>query len=272
MVKIRLARRGRKKLALFDIVVANVTAPRDGRFIEKIGSYNPNTIPATIVLNEDSALNWLMTGAQPTDTTRAILSYRGILYKKHLQIGVNKGAITQEAADEKFNAWKEGKDSKISGRVDSLATAKADAAKVRLVAESKVNADRKAAQEAKLAAEIAAANPAPAAEVEEAPVAAEVAAEVVEASAPVEEVVAESATVAEAVAGEKVAEAPVAEVVKTPAPVEEVVAEAPAPEVIAETPAVEEAETVAEVAAVEQAETVAEVAAEDAESPAAKAE
>ena len=258
MVKIRLARRGRKKLALFDIVVANVTAPRDGRFIEKIGSYNPNTIPATIVLNEDSALNWLMTGAQPTDTTRAILSYRGILYKKHLQIGVNKGAITQEAADEKFNAWKEGKDSKISGRVDSLATAKADAAKVRLVAESKVNADRKAAQEAKLAAEIAAANPAPAAEVVEAPVA-PVAAEEVEASVPVEEVVAEPA-VAEAVAGEKVAKAPVAEVVKTPAPVEEVVAEAPAPEVIAETPAVEEAETVAEVAA------------EDAESPAAKAE
>ena len=268
MVKIRLARRGRKKLALFDIVVANVTAPRDGRFIEKIGSYNPNTIPATIVLNEDSALNWLMTGAQPTDTTRAILSYRGILYKKHLQIGVNKGAITQEAADEKFNAWKEGKDSKISGRVDSLATAKADAAKVRLVAESKVNADRKAAQEAKLAAEIAAANPAPAAEVVEAPVAPEE----VAASVPVEEVVAEPAAVAEAVAGEKVAEAPVAEVVKTPAPVEEVVAEAPAPEVIAETPAVEEAETVAEVAAVEQAETVAEVAAEDAESPAAKAE
>jgi len=104
MVKIRLARRGRKKLAMFDLVVANATAPRDGRFIEKLGTYNPNTIPATIVLQDDKALTWLMNGAQPTDTVRAILSYRGILYKKHLQIGVNKGALTQEDADAKFEA------------------------------------------------------------------------------------------------------------------------------------------------------------------------
>lgn len=164
MVKIRLARRGRKKLALFDIVVANATAPRDGRFIEKLGTYNPNTVPATIVLNEDGALKWLLNGAQPTDTTRAILSYRGVLYKKHLQIGVIKGALTQEAADEKYNAWKEGKESKISGRVDSLAAAKVEAAKKRLEAEAKVNADRKAAQDAKAAAELAAANPVPAPE------------------------------------------------------------------------------------------------------------
>lgn len=211
MVKIRLARRGRKKLALYDIVVANVTAPRDGRFIEKLGTYNPNTIPATIVLNEDGALKWLMTGAQPTDTTRAILSYRGILYKKHLQVGVNKGAITQEAADEKFNAWKEGKESKISGRVDNLATAKADAAKARLAAEVKVNEARKAAQNAKLAAEIAAANPAPAveeaaAEVAEAP--AEAAAEVVETPAAVETAseVAETPAIEEAPAAEVSAE------------------------------------------------------------------
>jgi len=149
---------------MFDVVVSSATAPRDGRFIEKIGTYNPNTVPATIVLNEDRALKWLMDGAQPTDTTRAILSYRGVMYKKHLQVGVNKGAITQEAADAKFNAWKEGKDSKITGRVDSLAKAKIDAAKVRLDAETKVNEARAAAQQAKIAAEIAAANPAPAVE------------------------------------------------------------------------------------------------------------
>ena len=266
MVKIRLARRGRKKLALFDIVVANVTAPRDGRFIEKIGTYNPNTIPATIVLNEDSALNWLMTGAQPTDTTRAILSYRGILYKKHLQIGVNKGAITQEAADEKFNAWKEGKDSKISGRVDSLATAKADAAKVRLVAENKVNTDRKAAQDAKLAAEIAAANPAPAVEV---------AAEVAE--APAAEAVAEESPVsAEATPVEstpEVTEAPAAKAVVEETPVAEAVTEVVAETAVVEETAPEVVETpAAEVAPEEIVETAAAVAAEDTESPAAKAE
>lgn len=171
MVKIRLARRGRKKLALFDVVVANVTAPRDGRFIEKIGTYNPNTIPATIVLDEDKALSWLMNGAQPTDTTRAILSYRGVMYKKHLQVGVNKGAISQEDADAKFNAWKDGKESKITGRVDSLAKAKVDAAKARLEAETKVNAARATAQQEKLAAELKAANPEPEVVIEEAPVA-----------------------------------------------------------------------------------------------------
>lgn len=208
MVKIRLARRGRKKLALFDIVVANATAPRDGRFIEKLGTYNPNTIPATIVLNEDGALKWLLNGAQPTDTTKAILSYRGVLYKKHLQIGVIKGAISQETADEKYNAWKEGKESKISGRVDSLATAKADAAKARLAAEAKVNEARKAAQEAKAAAELAAANPAPAEE----PVA-ETAPEVA-ADAPAEAAVEETA--AEEVVAETSAEA-TAENPETPA-------------------------------------------------------
>jgi small subunit ribosomal protein S16 len=211
MVKIRLARRGRKKLAMFDLVVANATAPRDGRFIEKLGTYNPNTIPATIVLQDDKALTWLMNGAQPTDTVRAILSYRGILYKKHLQIGVNKGALTQEDADAKFETWKAGKDSKISGRVDSLAKAKADANKSRLEAETKVNEARIAAQAAKQAAEIAAAAPpvveevvaeAPAEEV----VAVEAAEEVVVAAAPVEEV----APVADAPA-EEVAPAAAAE-------------------------------------------------------------
>jgi len=236
MVKIRLARRGRKKLAIFDVVVANATAPRDGRFIEKIGTYNPNTIPASIVLQDDSALQWLLNGAQPTDTVRAILSYRGILYKKHLQIGVNKGAITQEDADAKFEAWKSGKDSKISGRVDNLAKAKADAAKSRLEAETKVNEARVAAQAAKQAAEIAAAAPA----VVEEPAVEEVVAE----TPAVEEAPVAAAPVAEEVAApEVVAEAPVVE--ETPvaaAPVvEEVVAEAPAAEEVveAEAPAAE---------------------------------
>ncbi len=141
-VKIRLARRGRKKLALYDVVVADARTPRDGRFIEKIGTYNPNTNPATIVLNEEKALQWVMNGAQPTDTVKAMLSYRGILLKKHLQIGVLKGAITQEQADAKFNDWKQNKENKISDKVDTLAQKKADAAKARLDAEAKVKAAR----------------------------------------------------------------------------------------------------------------------------------
>ncbi len=141
-VKIRLTRRGRKKLALYDVVVADARAPRDGRFIEKLGTYNPNTNPATIVLNEEKAFQWVMNGAQPTDTVRAMLSYRGVLYRKHLQIGVVKGAITQEQADAKFNDWKQGKENKIAGKVDTLAQKKADAAKARLAAEAKVKEAR----------------------------------------------------------------------------------------------------------------------------------
>lgn len=141
-VKIRLARRGRKKLALFDVVVADARAPRDGRFIEKIGTYNPNTNPATINLNDEKALQWVMNGAQPTDTVKAMLSYRGILLRKHLQIGVNKGAITQEQADQKFNDWKQAKEGKISGKVDTLAQKKAEDAKARLAAEAKVKEAR----------------------------------------------------------------------------------------------------------------------------------
>ncbi len=164
MVKIRLARRGRKKMAMFDIVVATSTAPRDGRFIEKIGTYNPNTIPASIVLDNAKALKWLMNGAQPTDTTRAILSYRGVMYAKHLQVGVLKGALTQEEADRKVAEWIAAKDSKISGRVDSLAKAKADSNRAKLEAESKVNEARAAAIAARQAAELAAETPEAAAE------------------------------------------------------------------------------------------------------------
>jgi small subunit ribosomal protein S16 len=141
-VKIRLTRRGRKKLALYDVVVADARAPRDGRFIEKIGTYNPNTNPATIVLNEEKAFQWVMNGAQPTDTVKAMLSYRGILYRKHLQIGVVKGAITQEQADTKFNDWKQSKEDKIAGKVDTLAQKKAETAKARLAAEAKVKEAR----------------------------------------------------------------------------------------------------------------------------------
>lgn len=155
-VKIRLARRGRKKQAMYDVVVADSRAPRDGRFIEKIGTYNPNTDPASIHLDTDKAFDWVMKGAQPTDTVRAMLSYRGIMMKKHLQIGVNKGAITQEEADKKLEAWMKDKESKIQGKVDKLAKAQADKKKAALEAEKKVSEARaeelkKKAQEAEAA-------------------------------------------------------------------------------------------------------------------------
>jgi small subunit ribosomal protein S16 len=142
MIKLRLARRGRKKAAMYDVVVANSRSPRDGRFIDKVGTYNPQTNPASIVLDEALALKWLLNGAQPTPTVKAILSYRGVLFQKHLQIGVIKGALTQEQADAKFEAWKSQKESKISQKVDTLASKKAAAEKARLDAEIKVNEAR----------------------------------------------------------------------------------------------------------------------------------
>uniref|UniRef100_UPI0040484B02 30S ribosomal protein S16 n=1 Tax=Roseivirga sp. TaxID=1964215 RepID=UPI0040484B02 len=187
-VKIRLARRGRKKQAIYDVVIADVRAPRDGRFIEKIGIYNPNTNPATINIDNEKAFQWVMNGAQPTDTVKAMLSYRGILMRKHLQIGVIKGAITQEDADKKYAAWLAEKESKITGKVEKLATAKGDAKKAKLEAEAKVNAARAEALAAKKA-ELEAAN-APVAEVVE-----EVEApEAVEETPAVEEVAAPEAT------------------------------------------------------------------------------
>lgn len=141
-VKIRLARRGRKKLALYDVVVADARAPRDGRFIEKIGTYNPLTNPASIDLKDDRAFHWLMNGAQPSDTVKAMLSYRGIMLKKHLQIGVVKGAITQDQADAKLAEWLKAKQTKIQGKVDSLAKSKQDVAKARKEAETKVKEAR----------------------------------------------------------------------------------------------------------------------------------
>ncbi len=147
--KIRLQRHGKKGKPFYYIVVADARAPRDGRFIERIGSYNPNTNPATIDINFDKTFEWVSNGAQPTDTCRAILSYKGILYKKHLAGGVAKGALTQEQADEKFNAWLDQKDGKITGKKTSLSTAKEDAKKAALAAEAKKNEDRAAAIAAK---------------------------------------------------------------------------------------------------------------------------
>jgi len=177
-VKIRLARRGRKAKAIYDVVVADARAPRDGRFIEKIGTYNPNTDPAAININDEKAFTWVMDGAQPTDTVRAMLSYRGVMFKKHLQIGVNKGAITQEAADKKFEAWMKEKEAKISGKVDQLAKDKAASASTRKAAETKVKeartealAKKVADAEAAIAAEAEAKVAAEAPAVEEAPVA-----------------------------------------------------------------------------------------------------
>ena len=141
-VKIRLQRHGKKGKPFYHIVVADARASRDGKFIEKIGTYNPITNPAVIELNVDSAVKWLENGAQPTDTARAILSYKGVLYKRHLQGGVAKGAFDQEAADSKFAAWLEGKDKQVLGKKDGLAKSKDDAKKAALDAEAKVNQGR----------------------------------------------------------------------------------------------------------------------------------
>ena len=116
--KIRLARRGRRKQPYYHIVVADARAPRDGKFIEEIGFYNPMTKPATIEIDRDKAFDWLMKGAQPTDTARAILRFKGVLYRKHLARGVAKGAMTQEAADTKYQEWINAKDAKVAERFE----------------------------------------------------------------------------------------------------------------------------------------------------------
>ncbi len=141
-VKIRLQRHGKKNFAFFHIVVADTRAPRDGRYIEQLGSYNPNTNPATIVLDADKALAWLNVGAQTTLVTRRILSYEGVLLRKHLQGGVAKGALTQEQADQKFAAWKAQRDAKINAKKEGLSKDAASKAKSALEAEAKVNQER----------------------------------------------------------------------------------------------------------------------------------
>ena len=157
-VKIRLARHGKKNFSFFHIVVADARAPRDGRLIEQIGLYNPNTNPATIVLDGDRALDWLNKGAQPTTTARRILSYEGVLLRKHLQGGVAKGALTEEQAAAKFAAWKAERDAKIAGKITGLKNEAIEKAKAAKAAEAKVNAARAEALAAKKAeAEAAAA-------------------------------------------------------------------------------------------------------------------
>jgi len=166
--KIRLQRHGKKGKPFYYIVVADARAPRDGRFIERLGSYNPNTNPATIDINFEKTLDWVNSGAQPTDTCRAILSYKGVLYKKHLQGGLKKGALTEEQVEVKFQEWLDHKDGKITGKKTSLVSAKDEARKAALAAEAKKKEDKAAA--------IAAKN-APVAEEVEAPAEEEAAAE-----------------------------------------------------------------------------------------------
>ena len=154
-VKIRLARHGKKGYAFYHIVAADSRAPRDGKFIEKLGTYNPNTNPATIDLDFGKALDWLQKGAQPTDTCRAILSYKGVMYKKHLLGGVAKGAFTETEAEARFNKWM--KAGKIEAKTNKLATDAKSAEKARLAAEAKIKEERAAAiAEKKAAAEAAA--------------------------------------------------------------------------------------------------------------------
>ena len=144
-VKIRLQRHGKKGKPYYWIVAADARSKRDGKYLEKLGAYNPNTNPATIELNIDGAVTWLQNGAQPTDTARAILSYKGALLKNHLAGGVKKGALTEEQAEAKFNAWLDEKANKVNAKKDGLAKAKADAKAKALEAEKAVNEARAAA-------------------------------------------------------------------------------------------------------------------------------
>ncbi len=144
-VKIRLQRHGRKGKPFYWVVAADARSKRDGRSLEKIGTYNPNTNPATIELDMDAAVKWLQDGAQPTDTARAILSHKGALLKYHLSGGVKKGALTEEEAEKKFQAWIDEKAAKISEQESKLAKAEEDAKTKALDAEKEINANRKAA-------------------------------------------------------------------------------------------------------------------------------
>lgn len=212
-VKIRLSRHGKKNHAFFHILVTDSRAPRDGRFIEVLGTYNPNTNPATIAVDAERSLYWLNMGAQPSDTCRRILSFKGIMLKKHLQGGVTKGALTQEQADAKYAAWVAEKESKVTTKIGNIAKKADDAKQAAFDAEKKVNdaraeviAKRKADEAAAKAAEEAAA--AKAAAEAAAEKAAEEAAAAKAAEAPVE---ATAEATAEASAQPAAEEAPKAE-------------------------------------------------------------
>jgi small subunit ribosomal protein S16 len=193
-VKIRLQRHGKKGKPFYWVVAADARSKRDGKYLEKIGTYNPNTNPATVELNLDNAVKWLHNGAQPTDTARAILSYKGALLKHHLDGGIRKGALTQEQADAKLATWLEAKTGKVDSKKEGLTKAQADAKAKAFKAEQAVNAKRLAAAaqaEVEATEEVV---------VEE---------EVIEVEAPAEEVVAESEVTTEEVVAET--EAPAAE-------------------------------------------------------------
>ena len=186
-VKIRLQRHGKKGKPFYWVVAADARAKRDGRYLEKLGTYNPNSNPATVDLNIDHAVSWLEKGAQPTDTARTLLSYKGVMLKHHLNGGVRKGALTQEQADTKFAAWLEEKETKIQAKKDGLTQAESDARAKRL-ADEKAVSDKRLADAAAAEAEVEAA--------EAAEAAAE--AEATEATEAVEEAAAEETTEAAA--------------------------------------------------------------------------
>ena len=194
-VKIRLQRHGKKGKPFYWVVAADARSKRDGKYLEKLGTYNPNTNPATIDLNLDNTVQWLHNGAQPTDTARAILSYKGALLKHHLDGGVRKGALTQEQADEKLAKWLDEKSGKVTAKTEGLSKAKADAKAQALKAEQKVNEERIAAAKQADADLIAAAKAEEAPEVveaaEETSIADEAVAEVAEETPAAEETVAE---------------------------------------------------------------------------------
>ncbi len=215
--KIRLSRHGKKGYAFYHIVVADSRAPRDGKFIEKLGTYNPNTHPATVELSFERAVYWLGVGAQPTDTTRSILSREGAMYRHHLNGGVRKGAFDQAAAEQKFAVWKAAKEKQHAELLAKLEADKNKTAKERLAHETKVKEAKSAALAAKLSQAAAQAvkvetseDTAPAAETAEAEAAAEVtaAAPAAEEVAPAAEEVAPAAEEVAPVAEEKEAEAP----------------------------------------------------------------
>ncbi|MBB6461355.1 30S ribosomal protein S16 [Flammeovirga kamogawensis] len=191
-VKIRLARRGRKRRPIYNVVVADSRSPRDGRFIEKLGTYNPNTHPATIDIDAETAAKWLLDGAQPTDTARMVLSKAGAMYKKHLQVGVRKGAKTQEEADKLFDAWMSERSSAYAAELDAKAAAAEAAVKAELeagIAARKEAAEAEKKAEAEALAAAAAAQAAKEAEAAEA----EATSEEGEAEAPAEEAKEDSA-------------------------------------------------------------------------------
>lgn len=214
-VKIRLQRHGKKGKPFYWVVAADSRAKRDGKFLEKLGTYNPNTNPATINLDVDGSVKWLSNGAQPTDTARAILSYKGVMMKHHLLGGVRKGAFTEEQAEEKFKAWVEEKEKSVAAKVGGLDKAKADAKAKALEAEKEVSDKRAAAALPEVEEEVIE---------ESAPI-------VEEAEAVVEETteVAEEAPAQEEVAGEPEAKVEEVEPAKEEAPEPEAKAEETAP-------------------------------------------